>query len=224
MVHKKTHISRTNRDLTNVVILTSIFMAFLITGNLLCAKLVSIYGLTVPADVFFLPITFLMTDLLGEVYGKKMALRVVFVGIFMELSTLFFIWMGDFFPTWSHDPNLSIDTRLFQLTSRMVIASTIAFTISQIIDIYIFHKLKEITNGKHLWLRNNASTLISHIFDTLIFIGLFLYNVLPLHQLIFLAISIYGIKSFFALLDTPFIYLGKYLMLRQHKSIGLPLQ
>jgi hypothetical protein len=103
---------------------------------------------------------------------------------------------------------------IFSLMPRIAIASLIAYLISQYHDIWAFHFWKEKTGGRHLWLRNNLSTLISQLLDSLIFTLMAFAGTLPFTELIQIIITTYLLKLVVALIDTPFIYLGRMLAIK----------
>ena len=177
------------------------------------------------------PITFLCTDLISELFGKKQANRVVWMGLVLNIWVLFFVWLSGYLnrPELINGvPNVSIvdgeviprDYAFYQirkLTMGATFASMIAYLSAQFIDVHIFHFLKEKTKGKKLWLRNNVSTIFSQLIDSIavILITHYFVNGLPLdengeltHSLIYFIISGYLFKLIVALIDTlPFYWL-----------------
>lgn len=163
------------------------------------------------------PITFLITDLISEIYGKKKANQVVVTGIFASLFSLLIILMADAVPALDNSPvNDALFTKVFGQSAIAVFASMTAYLFAQFIDIQIYHFWKRLTKGKHLWLRNNFSTWFSQFIDT--FSILFLlcsFEVLPWESFKGLLISGFLFKVMVAALDTPFLYLGVYLFRRR---------
>ena len=190
------------------------------------------------------PLTFLCTDFISELYGRRRANLVVWIGLLLNIWVIFIIWLGGVLPpTPAIDPATGLPPhdaydwaffRIRQLTFGAVSASMLAYLAAQFCDVFLFHFWKRLTNGRHLWLRNNGSTLISQIVDTVavILITHFYAHALPVdHQqplwpqlLVFIA-SGYGFKLVAALLDTIPFYLGVSLLsrylridpLREHK-------
>jgi uncharacterized PurR-regulated membrane protein YhhQ (DUF165 family) len=181
------------------------------------------------------PITFLCTDIISEFYGRKRANWVVFVGLLINLWVIFVLWIGGIMPSVPvMDPqtglppveNMKVENgilidnegfafyRIRQLAFGAVAASMIAYMAAQFCDVYLFHFWKKLTKGKHLWLRNNGSTLISQLVDTVavILITHFYANALPINgskplwtQLMLFIATGYLFKFFIALADTiPF--------------------
>ena len=200
--------------------LSGIFLTSLVVGNIIgTTKFVDIYGLIVPAGVLAYPFTFLATDLICELYGKKKAQTLVWTGFFMNVFLLLLMSLGHFLPDASGISGAaSTFERVFQFMVGNVIASMIAYLIAQTVDVHLFHFWKNLTKGKHLWLRNNASTTLSQLIDTISILTI-LYladnlgpGVKTVSNLIQLIFASYLFKFFFALIDTPLFYLGVYLL------------
>ena len=172
------------------------------------------------------PITFLCTDLISELYGKRRANMVVWTGLALNIWVLFFLWLGGVLPPHTELgpdglPDLSHPDRTFfqirKWTSLATMASMIAYLSAQLVDVQVFHYLKRLTKGKALWLRNNGSTLTSQLVDSVavILITYFLSNAISItpgetvsHGLIILILSNYVFKMTAALIDTIPFYLG----------------
>ena len=183
------------------------------------------------------PITFLCTDLISELYGKKKANLVVWIGLILNLWVLFIIWIAGILDAPEVIENVGFKSikeggdyfngyefyHIRNLTLGATFASMVAYLTAQFIDVQVFHFLKEKTKGKMLWLRNNVSTLISQLVDTIavILITHFYANGLPTndageltHPLFYFVLSGYLFKVLVAILDTIPFYLGvKYLTL-----------
>jgi len=159
------------------------------------------------------PITFLITDLISEIYGKKRANQVVVIGVFASLFSLLIIHVADAVPATSWSPvNNELFGKVFGNTFVAVFASMMAYLLAQFVDIQIYHFWKRRTKGKHLWLRNNFSTWLSQFVDT--FSVLFLlcsFNVIPWESFKGLLLSGFLFKVLVALLDTPLLYLAVHL-------------
>jgi len=166
------------------------------------------------------PITFLCTDFISELYGKKRANMVVWVGLLMNFWVLFIMWFAGILPESSQVDSTAF-FRIRQLTFGAVAASMIAYLTAQFVDVQIFHLLKKATHGKHLWLRNNGSTLTSQLIDSIAVVLITYYGAkaIDLHEdtqvipfLLVLIFSNYFFKMATALLDTIPFYIGvKYL-------------
>ena len=174
--------------------------------NIFVVKGIYLFGLAATGGNVLYASIFLATDLLCEHYGKKEAMRAVRIGFFVSI---FFLVMSQFilrFIPADYDFANDAMKTLFTLTPRIVLGSMIAYLVSQHLDVWIFNKIKEKTGDKMLWLRNNGSTWVSQLVDSIIFTVIAFAGVYPLFQLI---VFTYIIKIIVAALDTPFIYLSK---------------
>ena len=175
----------------------------------------SIYTMSVPAGVMAYPFTFLATDLISELFGRKKAQLVVWVGFAMNIFMLFLMTLNHWLPNAAGvSGGLDLFDGVYQFMVGNVIASMLAYLIAQSVDVRLFHFWKKKTKGKHLWLRNNASTTVSQLVDsTAILTILYLAgnlgeNINTVGVLIILIINSYLFKFAFALIDTPLMYLG----------------
>lgn len=192
----------------NLQILIGIFVVSLIIANIVSAKIVSFWGLVIPAAIVAYPLTFLITDVIGEIWGKEMANRAVKIGFICQLVSLVLIGLSILLPVAPFADNQAEFVGIMKSSFRVVAASLVAYLVSQSWDVWLFHKLKEKCNGKHKWLRNNASTLTSQMIDTAIFITIAFWGVVP--NILVMILSQYLIKAVYALLDTiPFYLLTK---------------
>ena len=154
------------------------------------------------------PITFLITDLISEIYGQKRANEVVVAGIFASIFSVGILLVASAAPAIPASP-IDNETfrQVFSLSPLAVLASMIAYLTAQFIDIRIYHFWKNYTQGKHLWLRNNFSTFASQIIDSSVVILLLcLFGVLPWYLFWGLSLSSIVFKVFVAAIDTPFLY------------------
>ncbi len=195
------------------LILAALFIASLVTSNLIFQKFFywepfGLYRFEISVGILPYPITFLITDILSEIYGKKKANQVVIAGIFASFFSMLIILVSDLAPAIASSPiDNKIFSQVFGLSPLAVLASMLAYLSAQFIDIRIFHFWKKKTNGKHLWLRNNFSTFSSQFIDT--FTVLFLlcsFNILPWEIFTGLLISGFLFKIVIAALDTPILY------------------
>ena len=188
----------------NLILLNCIFVVGLVVSNIISAKIINFGWLVAPAAIVIYPLTFLATDIIGEMWGKDEANRTVKNGLICQLISLLLIGVAILLPVAPFADNQAAFTAILGNTFRMVFASLVAYICAQSWDVFFFHLLKRKTNDKHKWLRNNASTMSSQIIDTLIFITIGFYGVVP--NLWIMAVSQYIIKFTLALLDTPFFY------------------
>ena len=192
-------------------ILFSLFIGLLIGMNLLGGKIISLFGISVSVAIFMVPFTFLITDIVEEVYGRDTVKHFIIGGvvslIVIFLYTSIFVLLE---PHERYSFNSEYKT-IFGSSLRMIIASLIGFILAQTHDMISFEWWKKKTHGKALWLRNNLSTIISQFIDTSVFMMIAFYQLTPKFTFIFiinLIIPYYLFKILFAILDTPFVYLG----------------
>lgn len=189
------------------VFLAGIFIAALITGAILGVKITSILGLTFSVSAFTYALTFPMTDVIGEVWGRKKAHYLVWAGLVGTILTTLSVWLAISVPSASFWQNQEAYEKTLGIVWRIVLGGLIAYLISQHHDVWAFHFWKRKTNDKHLWFRNNASTWVSQLIDTVIFITIAFYGILPNSALIPTIFGQYLVKIVIAAIDTPFVYL-----------------
>ncbi|MGK7914416.1 MAG: queuosine precursor transporter [Prochloraceae cyanobacterium] len=234
------------------LILSAFFLAAMAILNLIgITKFIQFGPLSVAVGILPYPLTFLCTDLISELYGRKRASFLVWVGLAMNGFILTILWLGDMIPAVNLEsqpswqvlalaqpvtlPNGSIveaSVELFELiyacTTGAVFASMGAYIAAQFTDVYLFHFWKKLTQGRHLWLRNNGSTLISQLIDSFLVIFItfgaaFSRGEIAFGSLMNLFWGNYAFKLLAALLDTGPFYLGTYYLkhyLRAEKEIG----
>ena len=183
----------------------------MVTCNLIANKFVTVdlgfKVFIVSAGILPYPLTFLVTDLISELYGQKKANLVVFSGFVASMFVLLFLWLGsqfDAIPS-SIVNDMTYDS-VFQNAWRLIAASMVAYLFAQFIDVRIFHFWKKLTNGKHLWLRNNGSTIASQLVDTTLVICILFVGVWETDQIKSAIIDGWLFKMFMAFIDTPIIY------------------
>ncbi len=205
--------------------LGALFITSLVVSNLIFQKFfywnpfgdVTVFGASlfeISVGILPYPITFLITDLISEIYGKKKANQIVTAGIFASFFSMGIILLADLAPAIDSSPiNDTSFSKVFALSPIAVLASMIAYLLAQYVDIAIYHFWKKVTRGKHLWLRNNFSTFLSQFIDTFTVVGLLcVFKVLPWDIFFGLVISGFLFKVFMAFLDTPFLYLFVYIL------------
>ena len=203
------------------LILAGIFIASLVSCNLIFQKFFEIdiwlpfigdYTFAQSVGLLPYPVTFLVTDIISEVYGRKKANQVVTAGLIASLFMLIVITVADTVTATSWSPvSDDIFSMVFGLSGAAVFASMMAYLFAQYVDIRIFHFWKNLTKGKHLWLRNNASTIFSQFIDTFsVLFLLCMFNVLAWERFSILLINGFLFKVFFAAFDTPIVYFLTY--------------
>ena len=190
-------------DEKSFIILLSIFVGSITIASVLANKIINVFGLFVPAGVLAYSMTFLITDTISEIWGKETAKRTVFGGFIGLIAVLLLIQISLVWPKAPFWKQEAAYQTIMGSTSRIIIASFIAYLVSQFHDVWAFHFWKKITGGRHLWLRNNFSTAVSQFIDSSLFITVAFYGVMPVWPLIW---SQWLVKLAIAFLDTPIIY------------------
>ena len=200
------------------ILLGALFITSLVVSNLIFQKFfywypfdIEIFGSSV--GILPYPITFLITDLISEIYGKKRANDVVVTGIFASLFSLLIIYTANMVPatSWSY-VNDDMFKTVFGNSAIAVFASMLTYLFAQFVDIQIYHFWKRLTKGKHLWLRNNFSTWFSQFVDTFTIVFLLCsFGIIDWVNFKGLLVSGFLFKVIVAASDTPFLYLGVYL-------------
>lgn len=181
----------------------------LILCNIQVLKTVELFGLTTTLGNILYASVFLSTDLLSEYYGKERARKAVLLGfVALFLATVYMQIALRFIPAASDfaDPHLQA---IFGFLPRVAVASMVAYLVSQMHDVWAFHFWKQRTQGRHLWLRNNLSTMVSQLLDSAIFCSIAFIGVFPWDVWWEILLTTYLVKMLVAMLDTPFIYLAK---------------
>ncbi len=199
-----------------VEIAIGIYAALTVIANIIAVKVITVgeipyFGMIVgPAGVIVYASTFLVTDILGEIYGKEYGKKAVITGLAANIVAIISILIA---LKWTPAPFVSQEflksfESVLGLAPRVVIASIIAYAISQTHDVYAFHFWKQKTNGRFLWFRNNASTMVSQLIDTVIFITIAFYGVFEPNVILSLIVGQYILKLIIAAIDTPFMYIA----------------
>jgi hypothetical protein len=216
----------TDRGEVGRTALAALFVTALVTAQLTAAKVLAVslpVGLPLVGSSLFLPgaalayaLTFFASDCYAELYGKRAAQTLVNVAFAMNFVLLALVWSTILAPA---APASSVDPAAFEAvlgaSTNIVAGSLLAYVVSQNWDVLVFHRLRDLTDGDALWLRNVGSTATSQALDTLIFVGVGFYLVplalsgqplVPLAGLVTLAVGQYLLKLVIALVDTPFVY------------------
>lgn len=175
----------------------------------------SLYTMSVPVGLLAYPFTFLVTDMISELFGRKKAQLVVWIGFFLNMYMLLLMSVGHWFPnTYGVSGGVNLFEGVYDFVMANTISSMIAYLIAQSVDVRLFHFWKRLTKGKYLWIRNNGSTMFSQLVDSSTILSI-LYlsgnlgdNITTVGALGILIINSYLFKFFFALFDTPLIYIS----------------
>lgn len=211
------------------LLLAALFITSLVVSNLIFQKFFYWYPLNIEifntklfeisVGILPYPITFLITDLISEIYGKKAANQVVIIGIFASFFSMFIVYIANIVSATAWSPvSDSLFSTVFGNTAIAVFASMLAYLMAQFIDIQIYHYWKRLTKGKCLWFRNNFSTFLSQLVDTsTILLLLCSFNIIAWDKFAGLLLAGFLFKVLIALIDTPVLYLGVYLFRKRFK-------
>jgi len=204
--------------------LGALFITSLVVSNLIFQKFfywrpfgdVTVLGASlfeISVGILPYPLTFLITDLISEIYGRRKANQIVTAGIFASFFSMGIVLLANMVPALPNSPvGDEVFSHVFALSPIAVFASMLAYLFAQYIDIGLYHFWKKLTKGKHLWLRNNFSTFLSQFIDTFTVVGLLcIFEVLPWDMFYGLVVSGFIFKVIVAFFDTPFLYFFVYL-------------
>jgi uncharacterized integral membrane protein (TIGR00697 family) len=203
------------------LVLGALFICSLVVSNLIFQKFfywnpLGIFNFEISVGLLPYPITFLVTDLVSEIYGRRKANDLVLAGIFASVFSLGIIGVANVVPAIDGSPVQDlVFNKVFGATTIAVLASMTAYLFAQLVDIQIYHFWKRVTKGKKLWLRNNLSTIFSQFVDTLSVLLLLCYfKVLLWDQFGPLLLAGFLFKVLVAFIDTPLLYAGVFIFKR----------
>lgn len=205
--------------------LLTIFISCLVIAQLLATKLIAIAipysgSLVFPGGVIAYAITYWCTDVISEVWGRTKASFTVFCGLIANLAILLLIQVTRLLPAQPGWELTSAFDQVSGMITRVTVASVVAYILSQYHDVWLFHQLKRMSKDRLLWLRNTASTSISQIIDTIIFILIAFYGKMPMSGIIALVIGQSIVKLMIAVSDTPFVYLAVWILKKKGAKPG----
>jgi queuosine precursor transporter len=212
------------------MVLAGVFTTCLVVGDIIGGKLIetNVFGFqfTTTVGMVPFPVTFLLTDVLNEFYGKRAARFITLVAFCMAVLSFTFIYIAGAVPfaamtrapDWTGVTEASFNN-VFLGSLRMIIASLCAYLVSQFVDIGVFHLLRRVTSGKMLWLRATGSTAVSQLIDTVVINFVAWSGMMSVGKIINIIYSAYGLKLFIAIGLTPLIYLAHALV---ERGLGIP--
>jgi queuosine precursor transporter len=188
------------------VVITSIFITCLITSNIIAVKLVSIFGLTMPAGVIIFPLSYIFGDVLTEVYGYRQARRVIWLGFVCNLITVVAVWIGQILPPAPFWDGQASFERILGYTPRLLGASFAAYLVGEFANSLVLAKMKIATKGRWLWTRTIGSTIIGEGLDSLVFMALAFAGFMPLNMLCAAVATQWLVKCAYEAAATPLTY------------------
>ena len=188
------------------VVIASLFVTCLLTANIIAVKLITLFGFLVPAGIIVFPLSYLFGDVLTEVYGYGAARRVIWLGFACNLLAVIAIYLGGLAPAapiWRQQA--AYDT-ILGFTPRLLLASFTAYMVGEFINAFVLARLKIATKGRWLWTRTIGSTLIGEGLDTLIFISIAFWGIIPPQLILTAILTQWTFKVVYEVLATPFTY------------------
>jgi len=188
------------------VIIVALFVTCLITANITAVKLVNLYGFILPAAILIFPLSYIIGDVLTEVYGYRQARRVIWLGFFCNFIAVAAIWLGQVLPAASFWDAQEAYKRILGYTPRLLFASFLAYLVGEFANAFVLAKMKIATGGRWLWLRTIGSTLVGQGLDSLVFITLAFVGTVPLAALVLTIVTQWLAKSIYEAAVTPLTY------------------
>lgn len=188
------------------VFVVAVFITSLITANITVVKWVDVFGLVLPAGVVIFPISYIFGDVLTEVYGYRLARRVIWLGFFCNLIAVVAIWLVQVLPPASFWDGQAAYERILGYTPRILGASFLAYLVGEFGNSFVLAKLKIATQGRWLWTRTISSTMVGQGLDSLVFITLAFLGTIPLGALIPGTVTQWLAKVLYEAAVTPLTY------------------
>jgi len=195
-----------------LISLSIIFTTLLLTANISAVKIIAIVSSGIDAGIIAYPLTFLISDVLSEVYGRKTTTKIIWIGFISNLLMVGILYIVGIIPEANYWNDQESYNKILGSVPRIVLASMSAYLISQHHDVFAFEMWKNITKKRFLWLRNNASTVVSQGIDTTIFVLIAFIGTYSMDQIWNMIWITYLIKIAIAIIDTPLVYLLVYLI------------
>ncbi len=188
------------------VAVAAIFVTCLVVSNIIAVKLVLLGDLVLPAAIVIFPVSYLLADVLTEVYGFRAARRVIWLGFFCNLMAVVAIYVGGYLPAAGFWPDQAAYDKILGAAPRILAASFVAYLIGEFANTIIMSRLKVAMAGRHLWLRAIGSTLVGQGLDSLVFISIAFAGVIPTSVLLGTIVTQWLVKSAYEALATPLTY------------------
>ncbi len=208
-----------HQAMTGYCIVFGVFVSGLVTNVIVASKVVEIWGMVLPSSVFIWAITYPCSDIVAEVYGRKYANKMVlggFVAFALAIITIQLSIAMPAAPFWQKQEAFQL---VLGTSLRVAVAALVSYLITQFFDIYIFSILRQKTKGKHLWIRNNLSTLISQTLANTIFLSIAFIGTMSFENWTSLYTNNLLVRYMLALSDTAFVYLGVFFLFKAFPAL-----
>lgn len=189
------------------VVIAAVFVTCLITANIIAVKFILLLGFLVPAGVIVFPLSYLFGDVMTEVYGYAAARRVIWLGFACNLLTVIAIYIGGIAPAAPIWTQQAAYNAILGFTPRLLLGSFIAYLVGEFTNSFVLARLKIATRGRWLWTRTIGSTLIGEGFDTIIFITIAFWGIIPPGVMLQAILTQWVFKVLYEVVATPFTYL-----------------
>lgn len=188
------------------VLVVAVFVTCLITANITAVKLIEVFGLILPAAILVFPISYIIGDVLTEVYGYSLARKVIWLGFFCNFMVVLFIWVGQILPAAVFWDGQVAYERILGYTPRLLGASFMAYLVGEFANAYVLAKMKIATGGRWLWLRTIGSTVVGQGLDSALFITLAFAGTIPFRGLAVAVLTQWLAKTLYEAVLTPVTY------------------
>ena len=187
-------------------LVTGVFVACLVTSNIIAVKIVSIFGVVLPAAVVIFPISYIVGDVLTEVYGYARARQVIWIGFGCNALAVLAMWVGGVLPAAAFWDGQAAYQRILGYTPRLLAASFLAYLVGEFLNSMVLAKMKMATKGRWLWTRTIGSTLVGELADSAIFITASFVGTTAVPDLARLILAQWLFKSAYETIATPLTY------------------
>ncbi len=188
------------------VFIVALFITCLIAANITAVKLVTLFGLLLPAAIIIFPVSYILGDVLTEVYGYRQARKVIWLGFLCNLIVVAAIWFGQLLPAASFWDGQAAYERILGYAPRILLASFLAYLVGEFANAFVLAKMKIATRGRWLWTRTVGSTLVGQGLDSLVFITLAFAGTIPVGGLLVAIVTQWLAKSAYEAAATPLTY------------------
>ena len=200
-------------------VLIGLYVTLVTIANIVAQKIIEYdfgsVSFFATAGTILFAVTYLVTDIVNEKFGRDEARRMVFIAFGMQAIVAIFLYMVISATPAPFYLNQEAFESVLGGSLRVIGASLLAFIVCELMDVYLFHWFKQVTNGKHLWMRSAFSTLPTMVIDSILFVSLAFYGILPIWPII---IGLIVVKWIVGIVDIPFMYLSRYVMNRKDSS------
>ena len=188
------------------LLVAALFVTSLIVSNIIAVKLIDVAGMILPAAIIVFPISYILGDVLTEVYGFARARQVIWLGFLCNLFAVIAIFGGGLLPAAGFWPGQDAYDMILGAVPRIVAASFVAYLVGEFVNAYVLARLKVAMEGRHLWVRTIGSTLAGQLLDSAIFITIAFAGIMPVEVLLIAIVTQWLVKSAYEALATPLTY------------------